>query len=120
MILVDTSVWIDHLRHPNAKLAACLNAGTVMSHEMVIGELACGSLANRKEFLASLKALPAVETLPSAEVLSVIEDCSLMGKGIGWVDVNLLGSVLAHDGVSLWTADKTLRGIADELGVAHA
>ena len=119
MILVDTSVWIDHLRDPNPELVACLNAGTVFSHEMVIGELACGNLANRSEFLQRLNALPMIETLPSAEVMSVIETRELMGKGIGYVDANLPGSVLACPDASLWTADKRLRQIADGFGVAH-
>ena len=119
MILVDTSVWIDHLRDPNPELVACLNEGTVFSHEMVIGELACGNLGDRSQFLDHLNTLPTIKTLPIAEVLSVIETRRLMGKGIGYVDANLLGSVLAHGDASLWTADKRLREIADEFGVAH-
>ena len=120
MILVDTSVWINHLRCPNSELTACLNAGSVLSHQMVIGELACGNLSDRARFLSRLNALPAVETLSGAEVLSLIDTRGLMGRGIGYVDANLLGSALAHGDAVLWTADGKLKRIADELGIAHA
>ena len=79
MILVDTSVWISHLRRPNSELIACLNAGSVLGHEMVIGELACGNLSDRAGFLSHLNAFPTAETLSSAELLLLIDTGGLMG-----------------------------------------
>ena len=86
---------------------------------MVIGELACGNLPQRERLLRRLRALPAIAILTSANMLRLIEAHAWMGRGIGYVDANLLGSVLAHDGASLWTTDRKLKQIADELGVAH-
>ncbi len=120
MILVDTSVWIDDMRRQIPELRALVEAGDVLSHDMVIGELACGNLPDRESFLRRLQGLPAITTLSSADVLGLIETHAWMGRGIGYVDANLLGSVLAHYGASLWTADKQLKQIADELGIAHA
>ncbi|MDE0052882.1 MAG: VapC toxin family PIN domain ribonuclease [Gammaproteobacteria bacterium] len=119
MILVDTSVWIDNVRSPIHELSECVAAGEVLAHDMVIGELACGNLPDRESFLRRLRALPALPTLASADVLGLIEAHAWMGRGIGYVDANLLGSVLAQDGASLWTADRRLKQIADELGIAH-
>ena len=90
-----------------------------MSHEMVIGELACGNLPDRKGFLDRLRKLPAIPSLPSDDVLALIETHAWMGRGIGYVDANLLGSVLAHRGTMLWTADRRLKQVAEELGIAH-
>ena len=120
MILVDTSVWIDDLRRPNRRLRDCVDAGNVLSHEMVIGEMACGNLPDRTGFLRRLGALPALPVLASDEVLVLIERHAWMGRGIGYVDANLLGAVLADGSATLWTKDRRLRGLAVELGVAHA
>ena len=120
MILVDTSVWIENVRSPIQELRERVAAGQVFAHDMVIGELACGNLPDRESFLRRLRALPALASLPNADVLELIETYALMGRGIGYVDANLLGSVLAREGASLWTADRRLRQIADELGIAHA
>ena len=119
MILVDTSVWIDHLRHPIVSLNAGLQARGILSHEMVIGELACGNLANRAEVLDDLRSLPALKPVAATDVLALIESHGFMGRGIGYVDANLLGSVLASTGTRLWTHDIRLGRIAEELGVAH-
>ena len=119
MILVDTSVWIDNVRSPIRELRERVAAGQVLAHDMVIGELACGHLPDRESFLRRLRALPAIATLASTDVLGLIEAHAWMGRGIGYVDANLLGSVLWHDGASLWTADRKLNQIADELGIAH-
>ncbi len=86
---------------------------------MVIGELACGNLSARKAALRDLMALPVAETMAGKDVLALIEDRQLMGRGIGYTDANLLGATLARDGTTLWTHDKRLRGIAEELGIAH-
>lgn len=120
MILVDTSVWIDDLRCPGRELRDRVAAGEVLSHEMVIGELACGNLPDRNGFLQRLRELPAIPGLPSDVVLALIEAHAWMGRGIGYVDANLLGSVLARDGATFWTMDRRLRRIAAELGIAHA
>ena len=120
MILVDTTVWIDNVRSPILELQERVGAGEVLAHDMVIGELACGHLPDRERFLRRLRALPAIATLTSTDVLELIESHAWMGRGIGYVDANLLGSVLSHDGASLWTADRRLKQIANELGIAHA
>lgn len=119
MILVDTSVWIDHLRRPIRELDTRLRAREILCHDMVIGELACGNMRDRERALRRLHALPLVGVLPSADVLALIEGRAWMGRGIGYVDANLLGSVLAHEGASFWTHDRRLGQIADELGIAH-
>ena len=120
MILVDTSIWIDNLRSPITELRDRVAAGKILSHDMVIGELACGHLPQRETFLRRLRALPTIATLTSTDVLRLIEDHAWIGRGIGYVDANLLGSVLAHGDASLWTGDRNLKTLADEFGVAHA
>ena len=119
MILVDTSVWIDDFRQPSHELRARVAAGDVLSHHMVIGELACGNLPDRGGFLGRLRKLPVVPELASDDLLALIEEHALMGRGIGYVDANLVGSVLACAGPSLWTLDRRLQAIAEELGIAH-
>ena len=119
MILVDTSVWIDDLRRPSRKLRDRVDAGDVLSHEMVIGELACGNLPDRDGFLQRLGALPAIRALASEEVLTLIGRHAWMGRGIGYVDASLLGAVVVEENATLWTKDRNLRRLADEMGVAH-
>ena len=111
MILVDTSVWIDHLRRGNADLAAALDHDLVVCHPFVIGELACGNLANRTGVLALLAKLPAVPVATDAEVLLLIERRQLMGRGLGYVDAHLLASA-AIGAVTLWTLDQRLAQVA--------
>jgi predicted nucleic acid-binding protein len=116
-LLVDTSVWISHLRQRDARLAELLEDGLVWTHPFVIGELACGNLAKRGEVLGLISALPAVPVADHAEVLAFVEGRRLMGTGLGWVDAHLLASaVLAA--VPLWTADKKLTAVARGLGVS--
>lgn len=117
MILVDTSVWVDHLRRGNTRLIASLGDGEVVCHPFVVGELACGSLANRDEILDHLRALPQADTVRDDEVLQLIEARRLFGKGLGWVDVHLLTSA-SIAGCRLWTLDKSLHTAAAQLGVA--
>ena len=119
MILVDTSIWITHLRDGNDRLAALLEKSTVCCHPFVIGELACGNLENRTEILSLLQALPSTDTANHEEILAFIEDNSLMGKGLGYVDVHLLGSALLSD-VVLWTSDRRLAKAASELGMCYS
>ena len=119
MILVDTSVWIDNVRDSKPELQHYVEANAVLCHAMVIGELACGNLPQRGEFLDHVKALPRIETTSMADLLAMIEDQKWMGRGIGYVDANLLASVLVAGNATLWTNDLRLRRIAEELGVAH-
>ena len=118
MILVDTSVWIDHLHKGEPELAAALEREDVSTHPFIIGELACGSIARRDEVLHLLSALPAVTIASDDEVLLVIERHRLMGRGIGYVDAHLITSVMLTDEARLWTADKRLREIATGLRIA--
>jgi predicted nucleic acid-binding protein len=119
MILVDTSVWIDHLRAGDAELEALLNGSQVLMHSFVRGELACGSLRNRTEVLALLKDLPRAVLATDEEVLFFIERYALMGRGIGYVDAHLLAAVTLGGGTRLWTRDKRLRTVADALALAY-
>ena len=117
MILVDTSVWIQHLRAGDPQLVEELNAGTVCVHPFVIGEIACGQVAHRKEVLDLLAHLPAVTVATDNEALAFLEKRALMGRGIGFVDVHLLASAALTE-VRLWTRDRRLAMVAEELGVA--
>lgn len=117
MILVDTSVWVDHFRKGLPLLADLLRSGQVTTHPFVIGELACGNLRKRTEILTFLSALPSVQLATHAEALHLVEAHSLHGAGIGWVDVHLLSSALLSR-TSLWTRDRKLRAAALDLDVA--
>lgn len=120
MILVDSSVWVDHLRKGDATLARMLNAEQVLVHPFVVGELALGSLRQRELILAALRDLPGATVASDTEVLRFINQEVLYGYGIGYVDAHLLTSVrLTADG-SLWTRDKRLHAVAGQLGLAAA
>ena len=120
MILVDSSVWIDHFRHASAELAALLASRVVMVHPFVIGELACGHLSRREAVLTALGSLPPAPVVPHDEVLAFVERHRLMSRGIGWVDMHLLASATVAGRVSLWSRDKRLMAAAAERGVAYA
>lgn len=105
MILVDTSVWIDHLRVGDAKLAELLNGSQVLMHPFVVGELACGNLHNRTELLALLNDLPRSALATDVEVLFFIERYALMGRGIGYIDAHLLAAVTLGGATKIWTRD---------------
>ena len=94
MVLADTSVWIDHFRRGNPGLASLLSKGHILMHPFISGELACGNLKNRAGILADLNALPSAKPATNDEVLWLIEDQRLWGKGLGWVDVHLLASAM--------------------------
>jgi len=118
MILVDTSVWVDHLRTGNPALVDLLNAGGALTHPFVIGELALGDLRQRTIVLDALSDLPQASVPTDAEVLHFIGSHHLFGRGIGYVDVHLLAAVRLTAGAALWTRDKRLQSVAERLGLA--
>ena len=118
MILVDSSIWIEHLRAGAPAMAELLNAGRVLTHPFVVGELACGNLKNRKQVLSLLQDLPAAPVATDEEVLFFIERNGLMGKGIGYVDAHLLASISMAGTGQLWTRDKRLSAVAGAIGLA--
>jgi predicted nucleic acid-binding protein len=118
MVLVDTSVWVSHLRETHAGLVDLLNDGEVACHPFVVGELACGNLKNRTVILALLEALPMAVLVEHKEILAFIEGHGLMGKGLGYIDVHLLASAVLT-GLPLWTFDKKLARIAGTLHHSH-
>ena len=120
MILVDTSVWIDHLRASEPRLAALLRDNQVMTHPMVIGELACGNLLNRDEVLSLLHGLPAAQVASNGEVLLFVERRRLMGRGIGFIDAHLLVATVLSTAALIWAADRRLTNVATELGLSFA
>lgn len=117
MILVDTSIWIDHFRSGNATLATLLETSQVLSHPFVIGELALGNLRQRNVIMASLQDLPHATVATDQEVLEFIERHKLMALGIGYIDVHLLASARLTPGASFWSRDKHLLAAADKLGL---
>ncbi len=116
MILVDTSIWVSHLRHGDPRLADLLDEGGVLIHPFVIGELACGNLKNRAEILSLLRALPSTAIAEHEESMLFIEGNGLMGRGLGYVDVHLLAAAVLS-GVRLWTNDKSLLKACTNLGL---
>jgi len=118
MILADTSIWIDHLRSPNAHLSARLHAISIGIHPWVIGELACGNLSKRAAFLRQLQSLPQLMPAAEDEVLSFIEHNKISGRGIGYIDMHLLAAAKLN-GTRLWTRDKRLNQTASELKIAY-
>ncbi|MDZ4254507.1 MAG: type II toxin-antitoxin system VapC family toxin [Sulfuritalea sp.] len=119
MILVDTSIWIDHLRSGSPALAGLLQNEVVCIHDFVIGELACGNLRNRVEVLSLLRSLPRLSAATEDETLFFIEQQQLMGRGIGYIDAHLLAAAVIRD-VPIWTKDKRLMAIAEEKAWAYA
>jgi len=117
MVLVDTSVWIDHFRAGEARLARLLEDVELVMHPLVIGELACGNLRNRREILSLLSNLPHVAQVSNDEVLFFIERHRLHGRGLGLVDVHLL-ACCAVEGVALWSKDVRLMKTAKNLRLA--
>lgn len=118
MILVDTSVWVEHLRHGTVGLDALLNDGYVLCHPFIIGELACGNLRNRAEILSLLQTLPMAILAEDEEVMRLIDNFHLMGKGLGYIDMHLLASATLHK-ASLWTFDKRLHETSAKLGLSR-
>ena len=119
MILVDTSVWIDHLRIGDPQLTALLQEAQVLAHPWVIGELALGRLSARSEVLGLLSNLPRATIATEAEVMSLVETRHPSGLGIGYVDAHLLAATLLTTDASLWTRDKRLAAAAADLGISY-
>ncbi|MGI8760396.1 MAG: type II toxin-antitoxin system VapC family toxin [Jatrophihabitantaceae bacterium] len=119
MILVDTSIWIDHLRIGDSQLTTLLHDGRVLAHPWVIGELALGHLTHRSEILELLHNLPHATAATDAEVLTLIESRHLFGLGIGYVDAHLVAATLLTAGASLWTRDKMLGVVAAKIGLTN-
>ncbi len=117
-VLVDTSVWVELLRSGCEQLEVLLNRGRVMAHPMVIGELACGHLRRRNEILTWLSELPQATQASHDEVLELINNHKLMGRGIGYVDAHLLAATMLTAPARLWTMDRRLQMVAKEMGVA--
>jgi predicted nucleic acid-binding protein len=118
VILVDTSVWVAHLRATDEMLVGLLDAGMVLAHPFVIGELALGNLGRRETVLSALSGLPPAIVATDAEVLHFIDRHTLFGRGIGYIDIHLLAAVRLTAGAELWTRDKRLRRIAVQLDLA--
>jgi hypothetical protein len=118
MVLVDTSVWVAHLRDGTIGLEELLEEGDVVCHPFIVGELACGNLKNRAEVLSLLQALPMAVHADHEEVIQFIENHRLMGKGLGYIDVHLLASANLME-VQLWTLDKRLNEVSSRMGLAY-
>jgi len=118
VILVDTSVWVDHLRSGDRRLVHLLDAKQVLIHPIVIGEIALGILPQRSLTLDTLRLLPKVVVAAHEEVLDFIERYRLFGSGIGYIDVHLLAAARLTAGTGLWTRDKSLRDVAQRLALA--
>jgi predicted nucleic acid-binding protein len=117
VILADSSVWVDHLHQTDSVLNRLLHSDEILIHPAVIGEVALGTLADREGTLWVLRRLPPAEVARHEEVLQLIEDWKLYGCGIGYGDAHLLASVLLTSGVRLWTRDRALRRVAQQLAV---
>ena len=120
MILVDTSVWVEHLRSTSAILSAPLDNGRILGHPFVLGELALGNLRQRDDILRGLRRLPQATSASHLEVLRFIDREALYGRGIGYVDAHLLAAARLTAGSKLWTRDRRLQAVAGQLGLAAA
>jgi hypothetical protein len=118
VILVDTSVWVDHLRKDDSGMRLLLDRGRVLLHPFVVGELAMGNLNRRDLVLTALRKLPEALVAREEEVLQFVAARGLFGHGIGYIDAHLLTSVQLTPGTSLWTRDKRMLEVASRLGLA--
>jgi predicted nucleic acid-binding protein len=121
-VLIDSSVWIDHIRSPEPELASALSRGCIIQHPFVTAEVALGSLKNRRTVIATLNELPQASAVSSQWLLNYIEEADLHGTGIGMVDAHLLASAAdgEGDGIRVWTRDKRLARQAERLGLGYA
>lgn len=118
MILVDTSVWIDHFRRGSQSLSELLHSNQILMHPMVIGELACGHFKHRDEIIDLMQNLPRINLAKHDEVMVFIETHQLMGQGLGWIDMHLLASCRL-EGCPIWTRDKRLQAMAEGLKLTY-
>lgn len=118
MIIVDTSVWIEHLRKTDTQLVQLLDKSLVLTHPFIIGELACGNLHNRLQILTLLKNIPSAKEASHQEVLYFIEHNQLMGCGIGYIDAHLLTSTALTNDTKIWTYNKRLENLSNEIGLS--
>jgi predicted nucleic acid-binding protein len=119
MILVDSSIWIDHLSGNNLQLTDQLNGSTALMHPFILGEISCGNIKNRATVLQLLGNLALCPSATDDEVMYLIDQKRLMGLGIGFIDAHLLASCLIDHGTLLWTRDKRLAAVAQQLGVNY-
>lgn len=117
VVLVDSSIWVGHLRSPHGDLVELLRREEVVIHPVVVGEIACGNIQNRGVFLRWLRNLRSAPVATHAEALAFIQGRRLMGRGVGYGDVQLLAACKLATGISLWTFDRRLAAVAQELGV---
>lgn len=120
MILVDASIWIDHLHRPEATLVEALGSSHVAQHPMIIGELALGSITDRAVVLDLMNHLPRVQQATHDEVMGFVDERGLYGQGLSLVDAHLLAAVILTPGTWLWTRDKRLRHAAATMGIAYS
>lgn len=118
MVLVDTSVWINHLRNSDHHLQELLLNGEVVCHTHIIGEIACGNIKNRQEIISLLQSLPKTPLIEFEEFLYFVDQNQLHGKGVGFVDIQLLASAKLGR-VPLWTADKRLKAASSKLNLQY-
>jgi predicted nucleic acid-binding protein len=118
MVLVDTAIWVDHIRRPEIGLVRLLESESVLVHPFVVGEIALGSMKNLSRFIALLSKLPKSVVARPTEVLELIKNGNLAGFGIGYVDTHLIASTLLVPGTSLWTRDKRLKTVAQRFSIA--
>ena len=118
-ILVDTSVWINHIKSKNENLAEILERGIVRTHPLIIGEMACGTLSNRKQTIEMFNKIMQVKQASNTDVLTFIENEKLYGYGCGIVDITILASTLITPNTELWTADKRFKALAERFGVMY-
>ena len=118
LILVDTSVWVKHLREGDQNLNRLLEQGLVACHPLIVGELACGGIKNRNEIISLLNDLPSTDILEHHEIMDFIEYREIMNKGLGYVDVHLLASAIVSE-TPLWTFDRALRNIARQWSIEY-
>lgn len=118
VVLVDSSVWVSYLQTGEEQLSLLLESQQVLMHEMVMGEVAMGSERQRQTALELLPFLPMAPSASHDEVMALVDQYRLYGRGVGYVDVHLLAATKLQPGASLWTRDKRLHAAAEQLGVA--